>query len=690
MDLDRDLVESLLRSGSPGDRDSAAVLIGQLTQVLRQLNHAYYNLDEPLTSDVTYDRLLRKLEMLEGEWPELALRDSPTAVVGGEASSKFAPVPHRYPMLSLLDAFSYDEVSAFVDRIGSQYPDATFIVEMKIDGLSVSLTYENGFLTRGVTRGDGVTYGEDITENIRQISSIPVILNDRPAELVVRGEVYMPYASFDALNQSLGSSGDKLFANPRNAAAGTLRQLDATVVRDRGLSFFAFEAQYASRSFSNDSATLSWLSHLGIPVVPEIAVCRTSDEVLEAIELIGRRRDELPFQIDGAVVKVDELSPRESIGATSKFPRWAIAFKYPPEQKETVVLDISAQVGRTGRITPLAHLAPVNIAGTTVQRATLHNQSFVDQLDVRIGDTVLVQKGGDIIPAVLKVNLDKRPETTERYFLPAQCPACGSETEFVGDGADLYCTGIDCPAQLVRHLTYFASRDAMDITGLGEKVSEALYQAGYVRSIADLYTLHEKRDALVEDGIIGRDRSVDQLLAELERSKTAPLERLVTGFGIPLVGRQTAQALVKAIPDLRRLAEADDETLASIKDIGPATARSISRWFSLPQTEHLLERLEKSGLRMTAEEKVSEKPLEGQTFVLTGTLTSMTRNEARAALEALGARVAGSVSARTSVVIVGENPGSKAEHAQQLGIHILDEEAFATLLASYDDGEQSW
>ncbi|HHW93224.1 MAG TPA: NAD-dependent DNA ligase LigA [Clostridiaceae bacterium] len=687
MDLDCHRLESLLQADNPGDRESAAIVIGQLTQVLRELNHAYYNLDEPLTSDEMYDRLLRKLDILEAEWPELALRDSPTSVIGGEASTKFTPVAHRFPMLSLLDAFSYDEVTSFVERVHVQYPEATFIVEMKIDGLSVSLTYENGLFVRGVTRGDGVTYGEDVTENLKQIISIPLAISERPSELVIRGEVYMSYASFDALNQSLSLLGDKVFANPRNAAAGTLRQLDATVVRDRALSFFAFEIQHSSNSFSNDSSMLAWLSDVGIPVIPDVVLCHSSKEVIEAIESIERRREALPFQIDGAVVKVDELYPRELIGATSKFPRWAIAFKYPPEQKETVLLDIVPQVGRTGRITPLAYLAPINLAGTTVQRATLHNQGYIDQLDARIGDTVLVQKGGDIIPAVLKVNVDKRPADTERYTLPKTCPACGSETEYVGGGADLYCTGIDCPAQLVRHLTYFASREAMDIAGLGEKVAEALYQGGYVRSIADLYTLHEKRDILVEDGLIGRDKSVDQLLAELERSKSAPLERLVTGFGIPLVGRQTAQALVKAIPDLGRLAEVNEETLASIRDIGPVTARSISRWFSLPQTEHLLERLEKSGLNMTSDVTDVRMPLEGQTFVLTGTLSSMTRHEARAALEKLGARVVGSVSSRTSAVVVGENPGSKAVRAQEIGVKSLDEDAFAALLATYDKGE---
>ncbi len=689
MDLNRERILSLLTTDNPGDRESASILIGQLTQLLRELNHAYYNLDRPLTSDEMYDRLLRKLELLEDEWPELTLRDSPTSVVGGGVSSKFTPVPHRFPMLSLLDAFSYDEVIAFVDRILLQYPETTFIVEMKIDGLSVSLTFEDGILVRGVTRGDGVTYGEDVTENIRQIVSIPLALGEQLSELVVRGEVYMSYASFAALNRSLDQSEEKVFANPRNAASGTLRQLDAKVVRDRALSFFAFEIQHSSKIFASDYESLAWLLSTGVPVIPDIAKCRSADEVIEAIESIGRKRDELPFQIDGAVVKVDELHPRDLIGATSKFPRWAIAYKYPPEQKETVVLDISAQVGRTGRITPLAHLAPVNLAGSTVQRATLHNQSIVDQLDVRIGDTVLVQKDGDIIPGILKVNIDKRPPKTERYVLPSTCPACGSETEYVGGGADLYCTGIDCPAQLVRHLIYFASKDAMDIAGLGEKVSEALYQGGYVRSIADLYRLHEKRDALVEEGIIGRDRSVDTLLSELERSKTAPLERILTGFGIPLVGRQTAQALVNAIPDLRRLAATDEETLASIKDIGPATAHSISHWFSLPQSEQLLDRLEKSGLQMTAEKTELDKPLDGQTFVLTGTLNTMTRNEARAALEKLGAHVAGSVSSRTSVVVVGDNPGSKADRAQEFGIRCLDEEAFIDFLASHNDGDQS-
>lgn len=679
-----DLITQLLDSPTPTDHESASKQIGQLTQLLRELNHAYYNLDQPLTSDQNYDRLLRKLETLETDWPDLALRDSPTVIVGGEASTKFAQVPHRYPMLSLLDAFSYDEVTNFVERIKMQFSKASFVVEMKIDGLSVSLTYESGYLVRGVTRGDGVSYGEDVTDNIRQISSIPLSLRDETHVLVVRGEVFMPYASFESLNQTLRDSHDKTFANPRNAAAGTLRQLDEKVVRDRGLSFFAFEIQHSDKFFATDSDALRWLDRAGIPVIPDVTRCETADEVIRAIEMIEAKRDQLPFQIDGAVIKLDEWRTRETFGSTSKFPRWAIAYKYPPEKKETTVLDIVAQVGRTGRVTPLAYLAPVALAGTTVQRATLHNQSYIDQLDVRVGDTVLVQKGGDIIPAVLKVNHDKRPDNTSPYVLPNHCPACGSPTENIGDGADLYCTGIDCPAQLVRHLTYFASRDAMDITGLGEKVAEALYQNGYVRSIADLYSLHEKRLPLIEEGIIGREKSVDTLLAEIERSKKAPLERLVTGFGIPLVGRQTAHALVQALPDLHRMASAREEQLASIKDIGPATAREISRWFSLPQTETLLQRIEMSGLNITSIGSHEPKPLEGKTFVITGTLDAMTREQAREALEKLGAHVASSVSSRTSAVIIGENPGKKADQALQLGIERIDEEAFISLIEGFE------
>ncbi|NLA71480.1 MAG: NAD-dependent DNA ligase LigA [Clostridiaceae bacterium] len=674
-------VDTLLSASDPSRPEDAAQFIDQLATLLERLNHAYYDLDSPLAEDSDYDRLLARLFELESKWPQFARSESPSVRVGGEVSAKFTSVPHRYPMLSLLDVFSKKDIISFVEKTSASMSDTRYLVEMKIDGLSISLTYENGVLIRGVTRGDGVTSGEDVTENIREISAIPEVLKQPVGELVVRGEVYMPFTSFEALNTTLRESDKKLFANPRNAAAGSLRQLDASVVGQRGLSFFAFDVQYSTRSFDNDYESLAWISELGLPVIPDIVPCQTPDEVISAVDAIEQKRDQLDFGIDGAVIKLDRLDQRADLGATSKYPRWAIAFKYPPEKRETTILDIRAQVGRTGRITPLALLAPVSLAGTTVQRATLHNQSYIDQLDCRIGDTVLIQKGGDIIPAVLEVVRNKRPSNSVPYRLPELCPACGSRTEFIGEGVDLYCTGIDCPAQLVRHLTYFSSKEAMDIAGLGEKVAETLFENGYVKSIADLYILHEKRDQLIDEGIIGRQKSVDNLLAEIEKSKTAPLERLVTGFGIPQVGRQTAMALVNSFPDLLTIAQAEEETLSSIRDIGQVTAAEIVNWFRLPQSEQLVSRLAQYGLSFTAAASDDKhKPLTGNTYVLTGTLDVMSRREAREALEALGAHVAGSVSSNTTAVIVGTDPGSKATRARELGVPILNQAEFVEWL----------
>lgn len=675
------VLEELLDAGMPPDLESAQDQAAAITSLLQQLNEAYYSLDAPLVPDDQYDLLLRHLENIEQAFPETSTPDSPARRVGGEASSKFQSVPHRFPMLSLQDVFSEDEVLAFVARVKERAPSVTFLCQMKIDGLSLSLTYRQGRLVQGVTRGDGVTSGEDVTENIQEIHAIPHTLKEPIEELVVRGEAFMPESSFETLNAALEESGEKPFANPRNAASGTIRQLDASVVRDRKLSFFAFDVQYASESFATDLESLERLGILGFQTIPNMRLCRTEKEVLDAIDSFQEVRASLPFGIDGAVIKVNPLEERELFGSTSKFPRWAVAYKYPPEQKETTILDISAQVGRTGRVTPLAHLTPIQLAGTTVQRATLHNQGYIDQLDCRIGDTVLVQKGGDIIPAVIKVNRAKRPPNTMPYELPKYCPACGSPTEFVGGGADLYCTGIDCPAQLVRHLIYFASKDAMDIQGLGEKASEALFRHHYVKSIADIYILHERKEKLIESGIIGREKSVTNLLSHIEASKKQPLYRLVAGFGIPLVGRQTAMALVDAMPDLREIAAADEETLASIQDIGPVTAHEIVRWFRLPQSIQLIERLEAYGLSL-AEQKneTAALPLQDQVYVLTGTLSTMTRSEARAALEARGARVSGSVSSKTSAVVAGEAPGSKLDRAQALGVTVLDEAAFTALL----------
>lgn len=664
----------------PETREEAGALMADLTRLLSLLDHAYYDLDSPLAADEDYDRLLRRLERLEAGWPDLASAVSSARQVGGTVSAKFASVPHPYPMLSLLDVFSREEVMAFALKTASQSGPTPYLVQMKIDGLSVSLTYREGRLIRGVTRGDGVTAGEDITENIAMIPAIPHLLTEPVSELAVRGEVFMPFRSFERLNTTLEARGEKTFANPRNAASGTLRQLDASIVAGRGLSFFAFEIQHADRTFERDSEALAWLSTLGFLTIPNARIVTGGEEIMKAIDAIDDARASLPFAIDGAVVKLDRLDDRERLGTASKYPRWAVAYKYPPEQKETTILDITAQVGRTGRLTPLASLEPVRLAGTQVSRATLHNQSYIDLLDVRVGDRVLVQKGGDIIPAVVGVVKEKRPQGTVPYQLPKACPVCGSGTAFKDGGVDLYCTFIDCPAQLVRHLTYFASRDAMDIEGIGERTAQALVDRGYVKSIADLYQLAQIRDQLIEDGSVGRQKSVDRLLEQIERSKNLPPDRLLTGLGISQVGRQTARLLLKAIPDIHELARTEEEALAAIRDIGPVTAREIRNWFSMPRSRELLERLESYGLSFHQETEASPLPLADTTYVITGTLASMTRNEARARLEALGARVASQVSPSTTGIIVGENPGSKADRAGQLGRPIMDEDAFLAWL----------
>lgn len=680
-------VARLLARPEPADPLEAALLMEEIGRSLDLLNHAYYDLDSPLADDADYDRLLKRLEKLEADWPDQADPYSPAGRVGGSLSDKFSPVPHPYPMLSLLDVFSREELTAFVDKIQEEVPEAVFLVQMKIDGLSIRLRYRDGLLVQGVTRGDGVTAGEDVTENLMQIKAIPKRLALPVEELDVRGEVFMPRRSFERLNEDLAARGDKVFANPRNAAAGTLRQLDASIVGQRNLSFFAFEVQGASQSFDKDSSYLDWLSELGFLVIPEVIKATDSRQVLEAVDWIEKRRSDLPFGIDGAVVKLDRLDQRPIFGETVKYPRWAVAYKYPAEQKETELIGISPQVGRTGRITPLALLKPLVLAGTTVQRASLHNQNYIDQLDVRIGDRVVVQKGGDIIPAVVRVIKEKRPEGTRPYKLPQHCPSCGTPTEFTGGGVELYCTNIDCPAQLIRHLTYFASREAMDIEGLGEKAAQGLIRDGYIESIADLYDLAKRRDELVEGGTVGRDKSVDKLLDRIEASKGMDPERLLTAFGIPLVGRQTARALLARIPSIRDLARTSEEALAAIPDIGPVKAMEIRHWFAMPQTHKLLDRLEEAGLTFEKTSKTETSPLAGKTFVLTGTLEAMTRQEARTALEALGAKVTSSVSKSTSALVLGQEPGSKADKARALGIPSLDEKAFLALLADPLRGE---
>ncbi|NLC26595.1 MAG: NAD-dependent DNA ligase LigA [Fastidiosipila sp.] len=671
-----------------GLSESAAMQeIKDLREQLQKYNHAYYNLDDPLISDAEYDLLSQRLRKIEAAFPRLESSESPSMVVGGHASERFQRVPHRYPMLSLNDVFSLEEVEDFVERTRRAEPEALFIVEAKVDGLSLSVAYKNGILQQAVTRGDGVNFGEDVTMNALQLRDLPHRLPEPVAELSVRGEVYMPKEEFERINEELSASDSKTFANPRNAAAGTLRQLDSTVVKQRGLAFVAFEIQHSSRNFTSDQKELLFLKSLGFNTIEATEPLDITKDIFSEIERIDHSRDSFPYEIDGAVVKIDQLPLREKLGATSKAPRWAVAYKYPPEVKETQLLKIKAQVGRTGKITPLAILAPVQLAGTKVQRATLHNQNYIDKLDVRVGDTVLVHKGGEIIPAILGVIKERRDGSEKAYQLPNNCPSCGSPTSSLDEGVDLYCTNTDCPAQMQRHLSYYGSQSALAIDGLGEKTAETLIKSGYVDSLADIYFLKEKRDELIKWGGIGREKTVDALLEAIENSKNAPLYRLVTGFGIPYVGVQTAQSLVKEMKSLDSIADATAERLSEIPDIGLKTAKAIKDWFALPHSQELIARLKSAGVK-TSEKEEKENigtKFKDMAFVLTGTLPTLSRSEATELIENEGGRVTGSVSSKTDYLLAGENVGSKYDRAVSLDIPILSENDLLSLLKENEE-----
>ncbi len=660
----------------------AADRIGWLKDEILRHNHLYYDLDSPEIDDHQYDALLKELEKLEEAWPALATEDSPTRRVGGTARRMFSEVPHRVPMLSLQDVFDREDIFDFVRRIKKDITDPVFIVERKIDGLSVGLRYQNSEFTLGWTRGDGVLTGEDVTDNLRQIKTLPQILPERVEDLEVRGEVYLPVETFEKINARQEETGGKVFANPRNCAAGTLRQLDPRVVRERGLELFVFNLQLISpKTFASHAESLAWLASQGFPTSPGYRLCKTADEVWQAIEAIGQERFSLPYGIDGAVVKLDSLAERERLGSTSKVPRWAVAYKYPPEQKETRLVDIKVQVGRTGRLTPMAILEPVRLAGTTVSRATLHNQDMIDKLDVRVGDTVLVQKAGDIIPAVLGVNHALRPGGTHPFRLPDHCPVCGAPAVREEDGADVRCTGSDCPAQLARHIIYFASKSAMDIDGLGPATVEALLDAGYIKSLADLYHLEKHREELIENGLVGKQKTIDKLLDSIERSKANTLDRLLTGLGIRNIGRQAARTLAASFEDIDEIMSATLETLENLPDFGTITAQAVIDYFSQPQTGVLIEHLREAGLNLKgAKTEADSQPLSGKTFVLTGTLPNYTRSQAAEMIEAQGGKVSGSVSAKTDYVVAGSEAGSKLDKAQKLGVAILDEQALVDLL----------
>ena len=657
--------------------------IEDLREEIRYHNDRYYNQDDPEISDYEYDQLLIRLRKLEEEYPELYSKDSPTQQVGGTAKREAGIlVKHNVPMLSLQDVFSKEEVYAFVDKILKEKEDTVFIVEKKIDGLSISLRYEEGRLVMGVTRGDGITYGEDVTDNVRMIKDVRPSLKDTVPYLELRGEVYMKTADFEAVNERLEVEGKKLFANPRNCAAGTLRQLDPKVVKERKLSLFVFNVQDARGiEFSSHSESLEWLKKQGIKVVEGYKLCRTADEVWEAITEIGESRGSLSYGIDGAVVKVDSLADREYFGATSKVPRWAVAYKYPPEEKETIVKDIRLSVGRTGRITPTAIFDPVHLCGTNVERATLHNQDRIDELDVRIGDTIVVRKAGEIIPEVLYVVKDKRPEGTLPYKIPYECPSCGGPAGRDENTADIRCNNLNCPAQLTQHIINFAGRNAMDIKGLGEASVEALVREGYVKDIAHIYYLDQYRDEMVEKGLVGKEKNTDKLIKAIEDSKNNDIDRLITGFGIRNIGRKAAYELMNHFKSIHRLKEATYEELLEVQDMGDISSRAVVEFFSNPINLDILSRLEKAGVNFESADESSsiDASLSGLTFVLTGTLPTMTRQQMEELVKAHGGKISGSVSKKTDYVIAGENAGSKLIKAQQLGVKIITEDEIKIL-----------
>ena len=650
--------------------------IEQLRRELDQANYDYYVLDAPTMSDYDFDHKLRRLEELEAAHPELLTPDSPTQRVGGKVADGFTEVVHRVPLESLQDVFSLEELAEFDQRVRESVPEADYDVEPKVDGLSVALEYENGVFVRGATRGDG-RVGEDVTENLRTIRSIPLRLPEALPRLIVRGEVFLPKSVFAKLNEERELNGQPLFANPRNAAAGSLRQLDPKIAAERRLDILIFNIQYIEgKEFSTHVETLEYLESQRFRVIPHTS-CETIEQCSRRVQSIGEERETFDFDIDGAVIKVNSLSDRDLLGSTAKFPRWAAAYKYPPEQKPSKVTEIVVQVGRTGVLSPKAVVEPVRLAGTTVTNATLHNQDFITEKDVRVGDTVLVQKAGEIIPEIVSVLKEQRPEGTVPYHLPDHCPVCGAPVVRDEDGAALRCTGAECTAQLLRHLVHFASRDAMDIEGLGPAVVENLVNAGLLKAPGDLYRLQADEVEKLER--MGK-KSAENLVAAIAKSKENDLSKLLFAFGIRQVGQKAAQVLARQFGSLEVLEAATEEELTAVPDIGGITAQSLTAWFQDPQSKHLIETLKEAGVNMSSRAEPVGDKLAGLTFVLTGELEHFSRKEAGEKIQAMGGKVSGSVSKKTSYVVAGEAAGSKLRKAQELDVPILDETALIALL----------
>ena len=650
--------------------------VEELTKLLTEANYRYYVLDDPTMQDFEYDRLLRELEDLEKENPDLLMPDSPTQRVGGAAISAFEKYQHPVPLMSLQDVFSLEELNEFLEKILLAEPDTAFSVEPKIDGLSVALEYVDGKFLRGATRGDG-NVGEDVTENLKTIRSIPMTIENAPPLLIVRGEVYMPKKSFEKLNARQEEEGKPLFANPRNAAAGSLRQLDPKICAQRGLDIYIFNIQLCEgKEFTSHAQTLEYLKDLRLRVIPNKCL-HSIAEIDEYVLAINENREELPCDIDGAVIKVNDLTQRERLGATAKFPRWAAAYKYPPEIKETVVEDIVIQVGRTGVLTPKAVVRPVRLAGTTVTNATLHNQDFITERDIRIGDTVRIRKAGEIIPEILDVVKDKRRSDAVPYRLPSRCPVCGAKVERDEDGAFMRCTGAACAAQLSRNIAHFVSRDAMDIDGLGSSIVDALIEKGLVKTPADIYYLTlDDIASLWKSG----STAAKKLLAAIESSKQQDLSRLIYALGIRQVGSKAGKVLATSFGSLDTLMAASLDELTAVPDVGAITAQNIKDWFSQPQAQDMIERFRQAGVNLESKRVVADTRFAGKIFVLTGALSKFTREEATEKIELLGGKASGSVSKKTSFVVVGENAGSKERKARELGIPILSEDEFLSMI----------
>ena len=649
-----------------------------LRKEIEEHNRNYYVLDNPTISDYDYDILLHRLIKLEEEYPQFADENSPTKRVGGAALKEFEQVVHEIPMQSLGDVFSKEEIMDFDKRVaqGLEGQKYEYVAEMKIDGLSVSLEYENGRFVKGSTRGDGLV-GENITENLKTIKSIPLILPEDVERLEVRGEVYMPKASFEKLNEERKNSNEPLFANPRNAAAGSLRQLDSKITAKRSLDVFIFNIQQTTKELETHKEGLEWLKTLGFKVSPRREVFSTMEEAFEEIQRIGEERPSLPFDIDGAVVKVNSLVQRELLGTTTKVPKWAIAYKFPAERQETTVEDIIVQIGRTGVITPNAVLTPVRVAGSTVSRATLHNEDFIREKGLMIGDRVLIQKAGDIIPEVVEVLKEKRTGEERAFEMPKVCPACG-EPLFREEGeAATRCVSTNCPAQKVRSIIHFASRGAMDIEGLGDAVVEQLVDEGLIKNTADLFYM-EFMD------LVGLERfgekSAQNLIDAIEKAKHNPLDRLICGLGIRLIGAKAAKNIAGHFGNIDAIMSATVEEVSAIDDVGDKMAESLVHYFAEPETKVLIERMKAACVNMIAEERPTGGVFEGKTFVLTGTLPTLKRSEAQKLIEDNGGKVSGSVSKKTDYVVAGEEAGSKLDKANILGIAVITEEELLKMI----------